>query len=394
MKKLMIVAALAVCSSAAFAQADVVKAILKANSYDEAKALIDANQSSLTDEQKAKAYNKLVDLSVATFSDQQGEQLKARMQQTDFDPTTMYEATYNAIADAIECDAYDNMANDKGKVAPKFHKTNRDRLSTLRVELINAGQYYGTNDDAAGALKNYSMYVDSWNASLFADLPDRTDPYLGEVARVSAVYCYNTNDLDGANKYCDIALTDTTSYKEALGLKMFLMQKSLVTHEDSLKCLAEFEKLYAGDKSDDIFTNLANMYGDLGDTEKQLAFIDSHIAIAPNSFNAWALKGQTLMNQSQWDDAITCLKKANEIDPSRSIVCTYIGFCINSQAAGLATYEEQKEQLKESVVYLEKAREMDPYCDESNWTYPLYQCYYTLYGADDSRTQELEAKLR
>lgn len=390
----MIVAALAVCSSAAFAQADVVKTILKASTYDEAKTLIEANQSSLTAEQKAKAYNKLVDLSVKTVTDEQAEQLKAQMQQNEFVPAKLYEAVYNSIADAIECDKYDNMENDKGKVAPKFHKANRDRLVTLRVELINAGQYYGSNDDAAGALKNYSMYVDSWFSTLFADVADKTDPYLGEVARVSAVYSYNAGNLPVANKYCDIALTDTTSYKEALGLKMYLMQKSLVTHEDSLACLAEFERLYANDKSDDIFTNVANMYGDLGDTDKQLAFIDSHIAIAPNSFNAWALKGQTLMNQSKWEEAIYNLKKANEIDPSRSIVYTYIGFCINSQAAGLATYEEQKEQLKESVVYLEKAREMDPYCDESNWKYPLYQCYYTLYGADDSRTQELEAALR
>ena len=52
--------------------------------------------------------------------------------------------------------------------------------------------------------------------------------------------------------------------------------------------------------------------------------------------------------------------------------------------------QEQKKLYTESVGYLEKAKEVDPNREKANWSYPLYQCYYNLYGANDSRTKEME----
>ena len=97
------------------------------------------------------------------------------------------------------------------------------------------------------------------------------------------------------------------------------------------------------------------------------------------------------MYASKWDEAIADFKKAHEIDPKKSMVCTFIGYCINSKAAGVADNAAQKKLLEESASYLEKARDLDPTCKESNWSYPLYQCYYTLYGENDSRTKEVKA---
>ena len=63
--------------------------------------------------------------------------------------------------------------------------------------------------------------------------------------------------------------------------------------------------------------------------------------------------------------------------------------CINAKAASLDG-DAQKKLLEESVTYLEKARDLDPNRNEANWAYPLYQCYYALYGESDSRTAELK----
>ena len=73
MKKLMIAALLIFASSAAFAgDSDALKAILKAKTYTEAEGLLKSNLAQLTTAaEKAKAYNKLVDLAMAKVSKEQ-----------------------------------------------------------------------------------------------------------------------------------------------------------------------------------------------------------------------------------------------------------------------------------------------------------------------------------
>ena len=68
MKKLIISAVLAVAATLAFAQGDALKSILKSKDYAEAEKLLNANLSSLDAQQKAKAYNKLVELAMEKVS--------------------------------------------------------------------------------------------------------------------------------------------------------------------------------------------------------------------------------------------------------------------------------------------------------------------------------------
>ena len=397
MKKIFIMAMMAVAATSTFAQD--IKSILKAKDYAEAQSQISSNLSSLSNEDKAKAYNKLVELSMqkvnkesAVISENQVmQQMGQKGSEKPVDMEGFYASLTKALNDAVECDKYDQMPNAKGKVAPKFHKKNQTTLWPLRVHLINAGQDCLQKDDNKGAYGYYTAYVESGKSSLFSDL-DKTatpDAYLGEVARVASVIAYQAKDFDAANKYCDVALGDTASYKDALNLKMLMMQQSLKTKEDSVKCLKEFENLYAKDKSETIFTNLATLYGNLGMKAEQAKCIEERLAADPNCFTAWAVKGQAEMNESKWDAAIADLKKANGIKEN-ALVLTWLGFCTNNKAAEMQEGEQVKNLLKETEAYLEKARELDPNQQEASWKYLLYNTYYNLYGADDSRTKELD----
>jgi len=403
MKKLLILAVMAVTANSAFSQSNAIKTILKAKDYAEVESLLNANVSSLSAEQKAKAYNKLVDLAMSKVAHEEAaistNQLKVQMQQGDpdpFDTLGLYKAAYNAMKNALECDKFDNMANDKGKVSPKFRKSNQDRLLRIRQHLINGGQLAAEKGNQKDALDNYAMYVETATSPLFAEKIKEGEPdqWLGEVARVAAVYSYQAKDYANADKYCDVALSDTASHKEALGLKMYIMQGDLKSHEDSLACLKKMEEFYAKENDEQVFNSLVNMYASLGMDEKQLEFIKSRLAVDPNSFTVWALKGQNEMNAGKWDDAIADFKKAIEINNKNPLIYTYLGFTYNSKAGTLATESEQKALFIESLKYLEKARELDPNRKEANWSYPLYQCYYNLYGPDDSRTKELEALVK
>lgn len=68
---------------------------------------------------------------------------------------------------------------------------------------------------------------------------------------------------------------------------------------------------------------------------------------------------------------------------------------MNNRAAEIeGDIPAQKALYKESMVYLEKAKSIDPDRQKANWAYPLYQCYYINYSANDPRTKELEEMLK
>ena len=395
MKKFFIMAMLAVAATSTYAQD--IKSVLKAKDYAEAQSQLNSCLSSLSNEEKAKAYNKLVELSMQKVNKEnstivENQALQQMGQQAKpVDMQGFYTSLTNALNAAQECDKYDQMPNAKGKVAPKFHKKNQATLWTFRTQLINAGQDCLQKDDNKGALAYYAAYVESGNSSLFADM-DKTkspDTYLGEVARVASVIAFQEKDMETANKYCDVALKDTASYKDALNLKMAMMQQQMKTKEDSVKCLKTFEELYANDKNNEsIFTNLATLYGNLGMKAEQDKCIQERLAADPKCFVAWAVKGQAEMNASKWDEAIADFKKAVEIKPS-ALVMTWMGYCNNNKAANLQDVNQQKALLAETEKYLEKAKELDPEQKEANWKYLLYNTYYVLYGADDARTKSV-----
>jgi tetratricopeptide (TPR) repeat protein len=396
MKKLFIMALMVAAASSTYAQD--VKSVLKAKSYDEAQSALNACISSLGNEDKAKGYNKLVELSLEKVNKenatlQENQMMKQMGQKGDkpVDQAGMNEALAKALSDAAECDKYDQLPNAKGKVSPKFHKKNQTALWNLRFNLINAGQDALQSEDNKTAFKYFSSYVESGVSPLFSDF-DKTqfpDTYLGEVARVAGVLAYQDKNSELANKYIDIALEDTASYKEALNVKMALMQQSMNTREDSVKCVNTFEQLYAKDKNNEnIFSNLATLYGSLGMKDKQCAIINDRLANNSNDFMALAIKGQNEMGENKWDEAIADFKKATAVKED-ALVLTWLGFCLTNKAAGLAKEADQKPLLEETKDYLEKARQIDPNQERANWRYLLYSTYYNLYGENDARTKEL-----
>ncbi|MBO1362397.1 hypothetical protein JHU38_01135 [Prevotella sp. A2931] len=402
MKKLMLAAMMLLSTSTVFAgDSEPLKAILKSKTYDEAQTLLKSNLNQLTNaEEKAKAYNKLVDLAMDKVNKEQAiitsNQMAAQFgqgKQQAFDTLGFYNAVMNAMENAILCNTFDQQPNEKGKVKPKFQKANADRLWGLRTHLINGGQQAGNAENTALAFKNYALYVDSSTDPLFSGI-DKTktpDQYLGEVARVAAVFAFQNKQIENANKYVDIAMKDTAVYKDALNLKLYIMQQGLKTKEDSLGYVNKLKELYMQDSNNDqIFATLVGMYGSLKMNAEQDQIINDKLAKAPNNFSAWALKGQNEMNLGKMEDAIVSFKKASAIDDKNVVILTYLGFCLNSKAANLNTPSEQKALYQESMGILEKAKSLDPNREKANWSYPLYQCYYTIYGANDQRTKEME----
>lgn len=405
MRKFMIFALAAFCGSSMYAQD--IKTILGATDYKEALGLIKSGESSLTNEDKAKAYNKVVDLALAAYNKEAEVELTNQIKKENkaVDQQTMYAAAEAALTAAQECDKYDNMPNEKGKVKPKFAKSNGTRLATVRTALINAGQALYDAKDYKGAATAFGMYVDTNNSKLF-NPTGAPDQYGTQIAYFAALSAFFGQDYDSANRYADIALTDTAYAKDAMTVKLNALQNTMKTHEDSLAVTKKVEALYENNKDNQVvFSTLTSLYLAQGRTADFNAVVDKALAADPNNFAAIAMRGQAYMNNQKWQEAIDDLKKAAEIQPTNIPVIASIGNCYMFLAQEKAEAISAKTNgripktaedviigvYNQAIEYLTKAKELDTTSAyKANWAYSLYTCLYRTLGADDPKTKAAE----
>ena len=409
MKKLTTLALAVVFSASAFAQ-DVYKQISKIKDYNEAYNLLKANLGSMSAEEKAKCYNALVDLAYDKVVKEQGtitenqmaEQFKTEV--TPYDTIGLYNAVIQALENGVTCDEFDMQPNEKGKVKPKFRKSNSDRLYAIRYHLINAGIYYQGKDEAL-SYKNLATYVDSSEYPLFADKDKSKDENLTQIAYYAARGAYFAKDYAKAEKYADIALNDTAMAKNAMQLKLAVMQSQLKTRQDTLNYVTKLKGIYAKDESNDIIlSTICSMMLSLNDKAGIDQLIKAKLAKDPNNFTALTVQGQVYMGDKKWDEAAQVLTKASNIQPDNIAVISSIGNCYMYKAqdevekatanGGRLTPEAEKAIIgiyQQAIGYLEKAKDMDKTMEfKSYWAYSLYTCCYRALGPDDAKTKEAE----
>ena len=374
MKKLIVAAMMVLGTTSAFAgDSDALKAVLKAKTYAEAEALVKQNLGQLAnDAEKAKAYNKLVDLGMKAFNDQQSiQQTNQIMKKNDpVDENAMNEGAYNALMNAIECYKYDQLPNAKGKVAPKFN---------------------------GNASRDWGAFLDTDSDPLFAGIDakqkDAEKDYIGQVALFAARYAYQAKDVARCEKYCDIAMTSEKEAKDALNLKLYVMKDGLKTKEDSLAYVNKLKTLFDKDQTNEVILDgLNSMYSSLKMEKEQMELLDGAIAKNPKNFVALANKGMMYIQKNDADKAISCLKQALDAKPDNVVVLVYLGACYNSKAGNLQDPNGRKVVYQEAIKVLDKAKELDPEKAQANWGYTRYQAYYGYYGPTAAETKKAEAE--
>lgn len=398
MKKLIVAAMMVLGATSAFAgDSDALKAVMKAKTYAEAEALLKQNLGQLAnDAEKAKAYNKLVDLGMKAYNDQQSiMQTNQIMKKNDpIDENAMNEGAYNALMNAIECYKYDQLPNAKGKVAPKFG-SNAARVWAARVQLVNAGQTAAQNNKADEVLKYWGAFLDTDSEPLFAGIDakqkDGEKEYIGQVALFAARYAYQAKDAARCEKYCDIAMKSEKEAKDALNLKLYVMKDGLKTHADSLAYVDKLKGLYAQDENNEVILDgLNSMYSSMKMEKEQEALLNAAIAKNPSNFVALANLGMMYIQKNDADNAIKNLKLALAAKSDNVTVLTYLGACYNSKAGALQDPNGRKVVYKEAVKVLDKAKELDPEKAQANWGYTRYQAYYGYYGPTAAETKKAE----
>ena len=400
MKKLFVMAVMMVASATAFAgDSDALKAILKTKTYAEAEALVKANLGSLAnDAEKAKAYNKLVDLALAQFDAQSTIQTENQVakqmgkEEKPVDEKLMSDMAYKAIVAGLECDKYDQKPNEKGKVAPKFAAKNAQRLwFAPRNQMVNAGQDALTAKDNATARKFWTLFVESDAAPMFKDQNrDQQKPFFGQVARFAAIFAYQDKDMAKALQLADVAMKDPQEYENALNLKLEILGDGLKTKDDSLKYVENLKSLYAEHKTNGVMEKLYNTLIGVGQAAEADKIIDDALAADPNNFVALADKGLSLLQAQKAEEAVKYLKRAYDIKNDNAIIATYAGTAYVVQAQNVEDPAKKKELYKQAIEMFDKAKELDPDMLQAKWGYNRYNAYYNYYGENAPETKQAE----
>lgn len=392
-----------VASATAFAgDSDALKAIKKAKTYEEAAQLMKTAQLA-NDEEKAAAYNKLVDLAMnkvtketGTIAQNQANQQLGTGKIEPYDTLGLGDGICNAINAALECNKYDQLPNAKGKVAPKFDKKNAERVWPLRAHLVNIGQDMAHIHNVGAALKYWGAFLDSSSDPLFAEQNHEPEKaYIGQVAYFAGRYAFEEKDLARADKYFDIAMQDPEMKKDALNSKLYAHRSTLTSKADSLQFIETLKATYNQDPENDVVLDaLFSMYDGMKDKAAQTALLDNHLAKYPNSYTALANKGMMAIADNNAEEGANWLRKAAAANPENAVIQTYLGLCLNVQAGNSDDTAKRKQFFQEAVEAFDRAKELDPDKHQANWGYNRYQAYYGLYGEDDPRTKAAQAEMR
>ena len=398
MKKLMMMAMMLVASATAFAgDSDALKAILKAKDYAEAEALLKSSLSQLAnDQEKAKAYNKLVDLAYAKFKKEDDTKTTNQvMQKNDpIDTEGMIKAGINALNYAIECDKYDVLPNAKGVVKPAFQKKNQDRLQAVRNALLNAGFNYANENDKNQEIYDcLTPYLLSAEAPLFKDVEMvQKDPNRGGAAFYAGRAAMHLDKMDRAIELLKIGARDTAEQVRSfsLDLLMHTMGKNRVTKEDSLKYIDDMKALYAQyPENDNVYSYMCDAMILNNDEAGVMKIAEEHLAKYPNSSIPHIYKAFLLQNQKKFEEAIAEWDKVPETRPNYVQFAYYRAVCKYNIAAdfneknsdartGRLTPENEKkfkDLLGAAQVDFEKCQELDPDQNTVKWKYLLHNVY-------------------
>lgn len=406
MKKLMMMVAMLVATSAAFAgDSDALKAILKAKKFADAQQLVSQNLGQLADNaEKAKAYNHLVDLAMEKVSNETGtiaeNQLHKQMGENDkvkdYDAIGMGDAICNAIEAAVECNKYDQLPNEKGKVKPRYAEKNAERVWNVRQHLVNIGQTEAQKNNSDAVLKYWGAFVDSAEEPFFKDQNHQPEQeYIGQVAFFAGRYAFDAKQMERANKYLEVAKRDPQQKADAVNFQLYAMRQLLKTREDSVNFVNKLKQMYEADPTNDVVIDgINNMYEGMKDKAAQKAFLDSHLAKYPNSFTALANKGLMAVNENNAEEGATWLRKAAQAKPDNAVVWTYLGACLSVLAANASDNAASQKYYDEAIQAFDKAKELDPNKEQANWGYNRYQAYYGRYGENDPKTKAAEADMK
>lgn len=415
MKKVMMMAIMLMASTMTFAgDSDGLKAIMKSKTYEDAAQLLQQNLSSLAnDAEKAKDYNKLVDLAMKKVSEESKTMTEIETnaqlgikKELSVDSAGFRDAYINALAAAVECYKYDQLPNAKGKIDPKFSEKNSLRLWTERRPLLIFGDVCREANDYENCLKYWAPWLDSYNEPMFAAQDHSVEKdMVGQVSYLAAWVANNLKKSDLAIKYAKMAM-DGKYKTDAERIMMSAMTAGLKTHADSLRYVEQLKDMMEKEPNNEsIINNLYQFYGEMNNLKAQDELLDKILAKDPQNFIALANKGVSAYNANNFTTSIEFLRKAIAVRQDNPMVYFFLGtsLCMKAQEQNIDELKgdakkqaeaQKKELYKEAVEVFDRCKQLDPDKQQIKWGYNRQNAYYNYYGPDSAEYKQAEADFK
>lgn len=408
MKKIMTMALMAAFATTTFAQEATVKEAKKLFGKGEFDAAAQTLAPALTSAEtidKAAAWNLQSEIMHGKYTAISSKQMENQVKKIDeaTDTLGMHQAAVAAWEAALKCDELDQLPDAKGKVKLKFRSPFQTKYKNFGVALVQAGQFFYQKKDTKNAIKAWNDYLDMKKSSIFAEVADfPKDAFYDDIVYYVAFLAYQDKDYDTAMKYAHELAANPEKADEANEILLFSKKETLKSKSDSLEYVNMVKDLHKANPDNERYFNLLVDYFNHAPKAEKLAWVEEELAVAPQNKMPWAIKGETLMGEEKWEEAVEAFKKAVEIDPEWVPCLFNIGICLNSKAIALndqlmdkktmgltpENLEKVKAVLRDAQVYLEKTREYDPDQLQTKWGYPLYRIYYSL--GNKEKMAELE----
>ena len=410
MKKFLMMAMMAAAATTTFAQEALVKEAKKQFGKGEFDAAVQTLAPALTSSEtldKAAAWNLQSEIMYGKFTAISSKQMENQVKKIDevTDTLGMHKAALAAWEAVLKCDEFDQQPDAKGKVKLKYRTPAQTKYKNFGVSLVQAGQFFYQQKMNTEAINAWKAYLDMKESPIFAEVKDfPKDSFYDDIVYYVAFLAYQEKQYDTAIKYAKMIASNPEKADEANEIMLFAKKETLKSKADSLEYVAMVKDLHKASPDNERYFNLlVDYYNHVTDKSEKTAWIEEELQFIPQNKMPWALKGEAMMNEEKWDDAVAAFKKAVEIDPSWTACMFNIGICLNSKAIALndelmdkktmgltpENLEKVKAVLSEAQVYLEKTRELDPDQLETKWGYPLYRIYYSLQNKE--KMAELEA---
>ena len=409
MKKILTMALMAAFATTTFAQEATVKEAKKLfgkSDFDAAAQLLAPALTSAETIDKAAAWNLQSEIMHGKYNAISSKQMENQVKKINeaTDTLGMHQAAVAAWEAALKCDEFDQLPDAKGKVKLKYRTPAQTKYKNFGVSLVQAGQFFYQKKDTKNAIRAWNAYLDMKKSPIFAEVADfPKDPFYDDIVYYVSFLSYQEKDYDTAMKYAQQLAANPEKADEANEILLFSKKETLKSKADSLEYVGMVQNLHKANPDNERYFNLLVDYFNHAPKADKLAWVEEEIAVAPQNKMPWAIKGESLMGDEKWDEAVEAFKKAVEIDPEWVPCLFNIGICLNSKAIALndqlmdkktmgltpENLEKVKAVLRDAQVYLEKTRELDPDQLQTKWGYPLYRIYYSL--GNKEKMAELEA---
>lgn len=307
-----------------------------------------------------------------------------------FNEEMMYNYVHEICTDLENCEKYDNMPDEKGRVKPKYTEFIKLTIGQEYGQFYNGGAFFYGKGEYMKSADLFKMFIDA-SDRLCKDGLIPEDTVNVPVAAYNIALCgMQIKDYDLVLSQIDLALKNSNTAPNSF----YYMTDAYLQKGDTVKWLALCKEGIVKYPDNLYYSQALIHHYDVNNQNEELdRLADDLIKNDPNNPLFVYLKGYIAHQKEDIDKAITWYEKTLQVDPNYENAVSNLGRCYlikaqqyNAQQSSVKVTDKKKIAEDKKVLdgyynkalpLLEQMRRIAPDKPEQ-WLLNLINCYYNL----------------